>query len=172
MHSSKGLSSWLKTLKKTSCYYLLQGKFGITMCFMPIKLCVKLCSNKSLSLWLGFVSAEAQIQTGLNFEFRIENFMHKRCCKINLVFKVATFILRAKCFHHTQLLVYTCTKEQEINNFQKFCLCFCPLPQPRCFYSDGSSAGLLQGLSLPNMTFTFLYIHLNFVEVQGVLFSS
>lgn len=71
MHSSKGLSSWLKTLKKTSCYYLLQGKFGITMCFMPIKLCVKLCSNKSLSLWLGFVSAEAQIQTGLNFELKI-----------------------------------------------------------------------------------------------------
>lgn len=38
---------------------------------MPIKLCVKLCSNKSLSLWLGFVSAEAQIQTGLNFELKI-----------------------------------------------------------------------------------------------------
>ena len=38
---------------------------------MPIKLCVKLFSNKSLSLWLGFVSAEAQIQTGLNFELKI-----------------------------------------------------------------------------------------------------
>lgn len=71
MHSSKRLSSWVKTLKKTSCFYLLQGKFGITMCFMPIKLCVKLCSNKSLSLWLRFVSAEAQIQTGLNFELKI-----------------------------------------------------------------------------------------------------